>query len=156
MFLLDTDVVAELRLGARADALVAAWARSVTREHFFVSTISLLDLEAAAARDKVHGPRLRRWIDDQLLPAFADRILPVDTAVVRRRRSIPLPDPRDALIAATALEQGLTVATRRPPAFKAAKVKLLDPWKQPAAEETDWRHANRGEPHWLKTLFVRA
>ena len=48
------------------------------------------------------------------------------------------------------------LATRRIAAFKAAKAKLIDPWQQAPAEDTDWRHADRGEPHWLKTLFVRA
>lgn len=160
MFLLDTDVVAELRRGAQADGPPAEWAGGLTREHLFLSAVSLLDLENAAARhvtrDKAGGLRLQRWIDEQVLPAFDGRILPVDAAVVRRRRALALSDPRDALIAATALEQGLTIATRRLPAFKAAKVKLLDPWTYTAGEDTDWRHASRGEPHWLKTLFVRA
>ena len=156
MFLLDTDVVAELRRGAQADAALAGWARSVTRDHLFISAVSLLDLESAAAypRDKAQGARLQRWIDEQVLPAFDGRILPVDAAVVRRRRGL-LPDPRDALVAATALVQGLTVATRRIAAFKPAKVKLFDPWAYKAEDETDWRHAHRDEPHWLKTLFAR-
>lgn len=159
MFLLDTDVVAELRQGVRADALLVAWAAALTREHLFLSAISLLDLENAAAeqgrRDKAAGVRLLRWIDTQVVPAFEGRILPVDAAVVQRRRHIALADPRDALIAATAAVQGLTIATRRLPAFKAAKIKLVDPWKH-APDETDWRQANQAEPHWLKTLFVRA
>lgn len=159
MFLLDTDVVAELRLGAAADAALAGWAGSVPREHLFLSAVSLIDLENAAAssspRDKARALRLQRWIDEQVLPAFDGRILPVDAAVIRRRRDVALPDARDALIAATALEQGLTVATRRGHAFKGVKIKLSDPWKF-TADDTDWRQASRGEPHWLKTLFVRA
>ncbi|WP_260599970.1 PIN domain-containing protein [Sphingomonas endolithica] len=158
MFLLDTDVVAELRRGASADAAVAAWAGGMPREHLFLSAVSLLDLENAAARsprDKVQAVRLQRWIDEQVLPAFDGRILPVDAAVIRRRRGLTL-DARDALIAATALEQGLTVATRAGAAFRGVKIKLLDPWKYAREEDTDWRQASRGEPHWLKSLFVRA
>ena len=160
MFLLDTDVVAELRRGGQADAALTGWAGGVARERLFLSTVSLLDLEQAAARlpprEKAQAERLRRWIDEQVLSAFDGRILPLDGATVRRCRGLALPDPRDTLIAATALEQGLTLATRRTPAFKAAKVKLIDPWKHAPEAASDWRHADRGEPHWLKTLFVRA
>ena len=160
MFLLDTEVIAELRRGVRTDPALAGWAGAVPRERLFLSAVSLLDLENAAlrlaAREKAQAQRLQRWIDEQVLPAFDGRILPVDAAVVRRRRALTLTDPRDALLAATALNQGLVLATRRIAAFKAAKAKLIDPWQQAPAEDSDWRHADRGEPHWLKTLFVRA
>jgi predicted nucleic acid-binding protein len=160
MFLLDTDVVAELRRGTQADAAVAAWAGSLAPEQLFLSAVSLFDLETAATRhaprEKAQTVRLQRWIDEQVLPAFAGRIVPLDAAIVGRRRSVTLSDPRDALVAATALDRGMTLATRRTAAFKSAKLKLIDPWQWTAEDDLDWRRASRGEPHWLKTLFVRA
>lgn len=160
MFLLDTDVVAELRRGAMADTAVAAWAGSLSPEQLFLSAVTLLDLENAASRDsareKAQAARLQRWIDEQVLPAFAGRIVALDAAVIARRRTLAMSDPRDALVAATALERGMTLATRRSAAFKQAKVKLIDPWQYAPEDELDWRRASRSEPHWLKTLFVRA
>lgn len=160
MFLLDTDVMAELRRGAKADAPVAAWANALAPEQLFLSAVSLLDLETAAMRhaqrEKAQALRLQRWIDEQVLPAFAGRIVALDAAIIGRRRTCAMSDPRDALIAATALERGMTLATRRVAAFKSGKVKLLDPWKYAPEDDADWRRASRSEPHWLKTLFVRA
>lgn len=160
MFLLDSDVVAELRRGAQAEAAVAAWAGGLAPEQLFLSAVSLLDLEAAAIRrpprERAQAVRLQRWIDEQVLPAFAGRIVPVDAAIIVRRRAVALPDPRDALIAATALDRGMTLATRRTGAFKSVKIKLIDPWHHVAGDDLDWRRASRSEPHWLKTLFVRA
>lgn len=160
MFLLDTDVVAELRRGTQGDAAVAAWAGTLAPEQLFLSAVSLIDLENAAIRrpprDKAHTARLQRWIDEQVLTAFAGRIVPLDAAIIARRRAVAVSDPRDALVAATALDRGMTLATRRTAAFKSPKLKLLDPWQWTAEDDLDWRRASRTEPHWLKTLFVRA
>lgn len=160
MFLLDTDVVTELRRGAKADSAVAAWAGALAPEQLFLSAVSLLNLENAAARhaprEKAQTIRLQRWIDEQVLPAFAGRIVALDAAIIGRRRAVALSEPRDALVAATALERGMTLATRRTAAFKQAKMKLLDPWQYAPEDDLDWRRASRSEPHWLKTLFVRA
>lgn len=160
MFLLDSDVVAELRRGARADAAVAGWASTLAPEQLFLAAVSLLDLETAAIRraprERAQAVRLHRWIDEQVLPAFAGRIVPLDAAVIARRRGVALSDPRDALVAATALERGMTLATHRTAAFKSAKLKLIDPWRYTVEDDLDWRRASRSEPHWLKTLFVRA
>ena len=74
---------------------------------------------------------LRGWIDQQALPAFAGRILAVDTAVAQRCAQLHVPDPRserDALIAATALVHGLTVVTRNVADFEPTGVPLLNPW----------------------------
>lgn len=160
MFLLDTDVVAGLRRGAQADAALAAWAGALPPEQLFLSVVTLLDLETAAARGALHektqAARLQRWIDEQVLPAFAGRIVSLDAAIIGRRRTVALSDPRDALVAATALDRGMTLATHRTAAFKPARLKLVDPWHYSAEDDLDWRRASRSEPHWLKTLFVRA
>jgi predicted nucleic acid-binding protein len=78
------------------------------------------------------GAVLRAWIDDQILPRFEDRILPVDTAVAQRCAHLHVPDPRaerNALIAATALVHGLTVVTRNVTDFDLVGVALLNPWE---------------------------
>jgi len=163
MFLLDTPVVYELRhaRAGRAEAGLTAWASGVARERLFLSAISLVELETAAAeaarRDKAAGAMLRSWIDDQLVPAFEGHVLPLDAAVARRRGQLAIAETRDALFAATALEHGLTLVTRNTAAFRGARVKLFDPHGYTAdAEEGDWRDAARTGPLWLKNLFVRA
>jgi predicted nucleic acid-binding protein len=164
MYLLDTEIVFELRnaRAGQAETGLAAWAAGVARERLFLSAISLVELEAAVARtarsDKAGGAALRGWIDNQVLQAFEGHILPLDTAVARRRGQIPLADTRDALFAATALEHGLTLVTRNSAAFKGARLKLFDPkGYQPDAvdEDGDWRAAARNGPLWLRNLFVR-
>jgi predicted nucleic acid-binding protein len=163
MYLLDTGVVFELRnaKAGRTDAGLAAWAAGIAREDMYISALALLELEDDAARlerrDKAAGAALRGWIGDQVMRAFEGRILPVDAAVVRRRGLLPYPDARDGLLAATAVEHGLTLVTRNIAAFKAGRVKTFNPWGYtPTAEEDgDWRQAARTSSLWLKNLFVR-
>jgi predicted nucleic acid-binding protein len=164
MYLLDTAIVFELRAAkaGRTDAGLAAWAAGIAREDMFISALALLELEDEAARterkDKAAGAALRAWIGDQVMRAFEGRILAVDAAVVRRRALLPYPDARDGLLAATALEHGLTLVTRNIAAFKAGRVRTFDPWgHMPASseEDADWRQAARTSSLWLKNLFVR-
>jgi toxin FitB len=165
MFLLDAPVVLELRLAktGRADAGLTAWAAGVTRQSLFLSALTLLELESGAGmmarRDKDAAMARQAWIDNQLMPAFDGRILPVDAAVVRRRAQLPQANPRDGLLAATALEHGLTLVTRNVGAFKAGRVKVFNPWgysPETAEDEADWNQATRGGPMWLQNLFVRS
>lgn len=164
MFLLDTPVVLELRKAkaGRTDAGLATWAAGVSPQTLFLSALTLLELENGAARleanDKAGGGALRAWIGDQVMPAFDGRILPIDAAVVRRRGQLPYADGRDGLLAATALEHGLTLVTRNTAAFKAGRVKLFNPWGYTPEDEgeEDWGQAARTGPLWLKNLFVRA
>ncbi len=116
MYLLDTNVVSELRkAGAgKANAKVVAWAGSVVSVEMFLSAITILELETGILlverRDPTQGKMLRRWLETQVLPAFGERILPIDTQVAVRCAGLHVPDPRpdrDALIAATALVHGL-------------------------------------------------
>jgi predicted nucleic acid-binding protein len=164
MYLLDTGVVLELRKAkaGRTDAGLASWAASISRQSLFLSALSLLELDTGAAaterKDKTAGAALRGWIDAQVMPAFEGRILPVDVAVVRRRAQLAYADARDGLLAATALEHGLTLVTRTPAAFKAGRVKAFNPWGyMPDAidDDADWGQAARTGPLWLKNLFVR-
>jgi predicted nucleic acid-binding protein len=135
MFLLDTNVISELRRPQKADGNVVAWAGTVGAASFFLSAITVLEIELGtlqvARRDTAQGAVLRSWIDDQILPRFEGRILPIDTAVAQRCAHLHVPDPRaerDALIAATALVHGLTVVTRNVADFEPLGVMLLNPW----------------------------
>ena len=137
MYVLDTNVLSELRkvrLGT-ADANVAAWAESVDAAALFVSVISVMELElgvlAIERRDATQGAMLRAWLDLQVLPEFAERTLPIDTAVAQRCARLHVLDKRgerDALIAATALVHGMVVVTRNVADFKPTGVVTVNPW----------------------------
>ena len=137
MYLLDTNVVSELRkirLG-KADPHVAAWADSVEATDLYLSVITLQELEIgvllAERRDPAQGAVLRAWLDAHVLPAFNGRILSIDTAVAQRSAQLHVPDPRpvrDGLIAATALVHGMTVVTRNVADFELTGVVVLNPW----------------------------
>lgn len=137
MYLLDTNVVSELRKvrAGKADALVASWAERVDAADLFLSVITIQELEIgvllAERRDPSQGGILRSWLSNHVLPAFAGRILAVDTAVAQRSARLHVPDPRpvrDALIAATALVHGMTVVTRNVDDFAPTGVPILNPW----------------------------
>ncbi|MDP1679299.1 MAG: type II toxin-antitoxin system VapC family toxin [Candidatus Nitrotoga sp.] len=137
MYLLDTNVVSELRKAkaGKADKNVIAWAASVSANSLFLSVITILELEIGIQlverRDPTQGTLLRAWYEGQVLLTFSGRILPVDVLVAQRCAKLHVPDPcsdRDALIAATALVHGMTVITRNIADFQATGVGLLDPW----------------------------
>jgi toxin FitB len=140
MYLLDTNVVSELRKirVGKADRHVAVWADSVDTSDLYLSVITLQELEIGVLllerRDPSQGAVFRAWrawIDDHVLPAFAGRILAVDTAVALRSARLHVPDlrpVRDGLIAATALVHGMTVVTRNVADFEVMGVSVLDPW----------------------------
>ena len=134
MFVLDTNVVSELGDG-RADARVIAWISGQDAASFYISALTLMELEIGILRierrDAGQGERLRRWMDRQVLPEFRERTLPVDTAVALKCARLHVPDPRaerDALIAATAMAHGMTVVTGNLADFEATGVTLIDPW----------------------------
>lgn len=137
MFVLDTNVVSELRKArtGKIDPNVAAWAGSVDAAELFVSSITIMELElgilSVERRDAVQGAVLRSWLEQHVLPEFSGRTLPVDTAVALRCAKLHVPDKRgerDALIAATALVHGMTVVTRNVADFEPTGVKIVNPW----------------------------
>lgn len=137
-YLLDTNVVSELRkIGdGKADARVAAWVDTEDAESFFISAITILELERGVLgiqrRDAAQGARLRAWPDNHVRPEFAGRILPIDDQIAMRCAHLHIPDRRnevDALIAATALVHGLTVATRNVRDFEGTGVVVVNPWQ---------------------------
>ncbi len=140
MYMLDTNVVAELRKAkaGKADKNVTVWAESAAPSSLFLSTVTVLELELGVLlverRDHSQGAVLRAWMDGHVLPTFAGRILSIDTAVARRCAQLHVPNSkseRDAFIAATALVHGMTVVTRNVTDFASTDVATLNPWGKP-------------------------
>lgn len=139
MYLLDTNVVSELRKvrAGKANPNVARWADSVDANQLYLSVISVQELEIGVLlverRDAVQGAMLRTWLNEHVLPAFAGRILPVDTKIALRSAHMHVPDPhpvRVGLIAATALIHGMTIVTRNVDDFIRTDGMVLNPWKE--------------------------
>ena len=137
MFILDTNVVSELRKAkaGKADANVVAWAAAHDPSALFLSAITLLELEMgirqAERRDGAQGAVLRAWMTDRVLPAFEGRILPVDGPVALCCAALHVPDPRsdrDALIAATGLVHAMPIVTRNVADFAPTGVQIINPW----------------------------
>lgn len=134
--LLDTNVISELRKPKRkADDGVRAWVGARAPSDLYLSAITVLEVEVGigrlARRDPVQAGRLQTWLDEELLDAFAGRVLPVDVPVARRAARLHVPDPRperDALIAATAAVHGLAVVTRNAKDFESLDVAVINPW----------------------------
>ena len=137
MYLLDTNLVSELRKArtGKADPGVVAWAKGVSADDLYISVITMLELELGVQlrerRDPAQGALLRVWLEQQVIPGFADRVLPIDMVIARRCAGLQVPNPRpdrDALIAATALVLDLTVVTRNVRDFEGTSVALCNPW----------------------------
>lgn len=135
-YLLDTNVLSELRKGPRrASPAVLAWAGPQRAAALSISVITAMEVDIGVRRrerrDPAAGAVLRRWFERDVLVLFAQRTWPVDLAVARRAAAMHVPDPRperDALIAATALVRGLVVVTRNVSDFAPLGVDVLDPW----------------------------
>jgi len=137
MYLLDTNVISELRKtgSGKADTKAVEWAQSAIASSMYLSSISVLELEigilAKERKDKQQGAILRTWLNQHVLPAFSDRILPIDLAVAQCTAKLHVPDKRsdrDAMIAATAITHGMTVVTRNIRDFDGTGAILLNPW----------------------------
>ncbi|MCL2830592.1 MAG: type II toxin-antitoxin system VapC family toxin [Betaproteobacteria bacterium] len=138
MFLLDTNVISELRKAGdgKADPNLIAWVSDQDATGFYLSAVTLMELELGILRverrDAVQGARLRAWMTTRVLPEFSERILPMDPVVALRCASLHVPHPRperDAWIAATALVHGMSVVTRNVADFLPTGVDVLNPWK---------------------------
>lgn len=141
MYLLDTNVVSELRKrrSGKIDPAVEAWAGSVDQADLYLSVISVMEIELGIARlerrDARQADVLRLWLHDKVMPAFAGRLLMVDAAIALRCARLHVPETRserDAWIAATGLVHDLTVVTRNLSDFVGTGVPLIDPWASSA------------------------
>ncbi len=138
MYLLDTNVLSELRTGKpQPDAQVLAWAATVPLAAQYVSVVTWMEIDIGILRlqrrDAAQAQALQAWFA-QVRALFAGRTLPVDEAVVQRGAQLHVPNPappHDALIAATALAHGLTLVTRNVRDFVGMGVQLLNPWQLP-------------------------
>jgi len=136
MYILDTNVVSELRKAKKANQNVKKWAQPLPAASLYISVISVLELEIGILllerRDQGQGRILRAWMDRHVVPTFSGRILAIDTAVAQRCAMLHVPNPRsdrDALIAATALVHGLRVATRNVADFEGMGIGVQNPWE---------------------------
>jgi predicted nucleic acid-binding protein len=134
-YLLDTNVISELRRDAECAPEVAEWYRSVTSADLSLSVLVAGEVKQGIEKLRRHGAHRRaevyaRWLD-ALKEEFADRMLPVTAAVAERwgelRATSPVP-PIDGLMAATALEHDLTFVTRDVGPLADKGVRLLNPW----------------------------
>lgn len=137
MYLLDTNVVSELRkkTANQQSENVRTWASSVPAHTMYLSVITILELELGILqienKDSRQGKMLRNWLEQKAIPSFENRIISIDTKIARRCAQLNYPDPkseRDALFAATALVHGLTVITRNGSDFNSDEISLINPW----------------------------
>lgn len=135
MFLIDTMVLSELRLRLR-DPGVVAWISRQCPEDCFLSVVSIGEIGKGIARKRASASdfaqRLAGWLD-QLLRFYGDQLLPVDVGVARRWGLLSAEIGHagaDLLIAATALERGLTVVTRNLRHFAPTGVAIINPWHE--------------------------
>ena len=142
MYLLDTNVLSEMRKASRTmassakmDSRVEAWVDSVSAQDLHVSVVTILELERGfhllKRKDPAQAEVIRLWVRNRVLPSFDGRILNVDLAIVQRCAALEIPNPieyRDALIAATALVHGMTVVTRNVSHFQRIGATVINPW----------------------------
>jgi toxin FitB len=163
MYLLDTDVIWALRghNTERSDEQLFEWVSGQMPGTLFVSAIAMMEFENGARlmerKNKPAAAAIHNWIETRVRPTFEGRVIGIDDAVVRSWSQLGYSDFRDGIVAASAIQNGLIVATRDVENFRVGKVKTINPWTYaPDADDLDWRRASRSAPIWLKSLFVRA
>jgi toxin FitB len=138
MYLLDTNIISESRkLGtSKIDPHAANWLATVDVETTFISAMTVFELERGVQlmerRDARQGAALRRWFDDQFMATYENRTLPLSRAVALICAGLHIPDPkseRDAWIAATAIDAGLTLVSRNVADFVGMGVGLINPFE---------------------------
>ncbi|WP_454619593.1 PIN domain-containing protein [Bradyrhizobium cenepequi] len=135
MFLIDTVTLSELRKRER-DPMVVAWFERQRTADLFLSVISIGEIERGIARQRETNPdfagALAAWLD-RVLTLYGERIVPFDLRTARRWGALSARlgnDSADLMIAATALEHGLTVVTRNASDFKPTGAAVLDPFSR--------------------------
>lgn len=133
-YLLDTNIISEIRKGDRCDPRVATWWSGVAEDEIWLSALVLGEIrkgvELARRRDPQKAEALEAWLGE-LVTGFGDRVLPVDARVAQEwgRMSAVRPVPViDALLAATAKAHGLTLVTRNGADVDGLEVDILNPF----------------------------
>jgi len=134
-FLIDTNIISEVRKGDRCHPSVSAWYASIADEDLFLSTLVIGEIrkgaELARAKDPGKAASLERWLR-QVETAFGDRVLGIDNAISdqwgRMCAIRPLP-VIDSLLAATAVTNGLTLVTRNERDVMGLGATVLNPFK---------------------------
>ncbi len=133
-FLIDTNIISEVRKGDRCDPAVAAWWSGVAEDDLWLSALVLGEIrkgvELARRRDPQKAAVLETWLSD-VVSGFGDRVLHVDAAVAEEwgRMNAIRPVPViDALLAATAKANGLTLVTRNEADVAGLGVEVLNPF----------------------------
>jgi len=132
--LIDTNVVSELRKGDRAERSVRAWFDRERATEMWLSVLTVGELRRGVAlierRDPDAGASIGAWLDS-LVADYEDRILPITERIAERWALITVPDPLpvvDALLAATAIEHDLVLATRNTEDVERSGVRLVNPF----------------------------
>ncbi len=140
-FLLDTDILSELRKANRCDAGVRDWIEGTPADELYVSVLVLGDIrqgiERIRMRDPAQARALEKWLQN-LPPEFADRILPVDERVADQWGRLGLQQPvptLDAFLAATALVHDLTMVSRDEKGFRRTGVRMINPFSKPKSAD---------------------
>lgn len=133
-FLVDTNVISELRRSDRCSPAVRAWFDSVAPVELYLSILTIAEIrlgaERISRRDPKAGAILLEWVED-VEAQFEDRIVGIDRDVAKTWAKISTPDPLpfvDGFLAATALVRGLTLVTRDKHGVARTGVRLLDPF----------------------------
>ena len=135
-YLVDTNVVSELRKGKRCDPAVGAWFAAQDDDALYLSVLVIGELRRGAERirrrDRKAADALERWLGN-LTSAYAERILPVTLEIAKLWGSLGVPDPIatvDGLLAATAIQHELVLATRNVKDVARTGVRLLNPFER--------------------------
>lgn len=133
-YLLDTNVISELRKGERANPSVASWFADIADEEIFLSVLTVGEIrrgvESVRRRDPDSAATLDSWLA-RLSDAHRDRIVPIDRSIAEEWGRMNVPDPLpvvDGLLAATARILGLTLVTRNTADVEGTGIELLDPF----------------------------